>query len=186
MEDFSREETIRLIEQQIRTIDTEGSDDVRRLRHEVERSPKEAEYWFELGLALNQAAMQRDYLLIHKTQIENPDAEMIEVDCAASTPLFEEAIHAFRTVLQLEPDYYGVHTQLGIVLSNLHRLAEAEAEYLQALKDDEEDFSAAYYLGLNYRDMGDEDKAQHFLQMAHDLNPDDEMFNSTQGFPIER
>ena len=54
----------------------------------------------------------------------------------------------------------------------MHRYEEAEQCYLKALEEDEEDFSAAYYLGCTYRDMGDEERASRYFALADQLNPD--------------
>ena len=86
----------------------------------------------------------------------------------------------------MEPDYYGVQTQRGIIYGNLHRMEEAERCYLQALQDDEEDFSAAYYLGLTYRDMGNEEMAKKYLSLAKELNPDDDSLTNSFGEAVER
>lgn len=177
---------IQIIDRQIEKLDTVGSDDMIRLRKHLEHDASDPTMWFDLGIALNQAAMQRDYLEVDRAQLLNPGAEEMDVDGSGSTHLLEEALSVFRKVLEMEPDYYGVHTQMGIVYSNLHRFDEAEQCYLQALKEDEEDFSAAYYLGLTYRDKGDETLAQKYLTLAHELNPDDDTFVNATGLAVER
>lgn len=165
---------ITLIDKQIEKIETIGTDDVSRLRRDLQDNGDDPSQWFDYGIALNQAALHRNLLLEQKAELLNPDAETVEADLSGSIPLLEESLKAFDHVLEMEPDYYGVQTQKGIVYGNMHRLAEAEQCYLQALKDDEEDFSAAYYLGLTYRDLGQEELAKKYLALAHELNPDDE------------
>jgi tetratricopeptide (TPR) repeat protein len=54
----------------------------------------------------------------------------------------------------------------------MHNYPLAEQCYLQALRDDDEDFSAAYYLGITYRNMGDETLAEKYLALANQLNPE--------------
>ena len=183
---LSPEGMLRLIDGQIEKIDTVGTDEVIRLRRDLQGNGDDASQWFDYGIVLNQAAMHRDMLVAQREQLLHPEAEEVEVDFSGSVPIYEEALKAYRHVLEMEPEYYGVHTQMGVVLGNLHRLEEAEACYLEALKEDEEDFSAAYYLGLTYRDMGREDLAQKYLKLAHELNPDDESMTSAQGEVVER
>lgn len=177
---------IRLIEGQIRKIDTVGTDDVARLRRDLEDNADDPSQWFDYGLALSQAAMNRDALVARREELLHPDEKEVEVDLSGSIPLYEEALRAYDRVLQMEPDYYGVQTQRGIVCGNLHRMEEAERCYLKALEDDEEDFSAAYYLGLTYRDMGDEEKAQKYLTLARELNPGDDALTNALGEEVER
>ena len=177
---------LRLINGQIEKIDTVGTDEMIRLRRDLEKDDSDPSQWFDLGLALNQAGIHRDVLVTQREEMLHPDEEEITVDLSGSAPLYEEALKVFDRVLQMEPDYYGVQTQRGIVCGNLHRLEEAEQCYLKALKDDDEDFSAAYYLGLTYRDMGKEELATKYLALAHELNPDDDSFTNAQGEAVER
>lgn len=166
------DDMVKAIDGQIKKLDEVGSDDMVRLRRDLEKVQDDPTLWFDLGIALNQAAMQRDYLVIEREQMLHPDDEHVEADCHESTPMFEEALRAYGKALELEPDYYGVQTQRGIVFGNLHRLDEAEQAYLQALREDEEDFSAAFYLSQVYQDKGDEANAQKYAALAKQLNPE--------------
>lgn len=186
LNNLSPEGMLRLIEGQIEKIDTVGTDEVLRLRHDLESNADDPSQWFDYGLALNQAGMHRDVLVTQREAMLHPDDEEVKVDLSGSVPLYEEALKVFDKVLAMEPGYYGVHTQRGIVNGNLHHMEAAEQCYLQALEDDDEDFSAAYYLGLTYRDMGDEEKAQKYLALARELNPDDDALTNAQGEAVER
>lgn len=177
---------VNLIDKQIEKIDTVGTDEMIRLQRDLKDYPDDPSQWFDYGIALNQAAMHRIMLLDEREHILHPDDEDIESDLQGSIPLLEQALKAFDHVLDMEPDYYGVQTQKGIVYGNMQRLSDAEQCYLQALQDDDEDFSAAYYLGLTYRDMGREDDARKYLALAHELNPDDETFSNGYGQAVEQ
>ena len=83
--------------------------------------------------------------------------------------LFERAAECFKKVLELEPEYYGCHTQLGTVYANMKRLDEALECFKKALEEDEEDFSAAYYMARVYRDLGDAEQAEKFLKLSEEL-----------------
>lgn len=195
---LSPEGMLRLIDGQIEKIDTVGTDDVARLRRDLQDNPDDPSQWFDYALALNQAAMHRDILLEERAKLLAPntddaDAPVVtpaekhpEIDPDGSLPLLEASLKAFDHVLEMEPEYYGVQTQRGIVYGNMHRYPEAVECFLQALKDDDEDFSAAYYLGLTYRDMGNEELARKYLALAHDLNPDDDSLTNAQGESVER
>ena len=147
-----------------------GSDDVTRLRKELEKTPDDAEMWFELGLAYNQAGLQYDMEHEGEPLPESGEEVTLHVNVTAVRPLYEESLKAFDKVAELEPDYYGVACQKGIVYGNMHDLENAEACYLQALKDDDEDFTAAYYLSIVYGDMGKADLAEEYARLAEKLN----------------
>lgn len=180
MDLLDRPTMIKMLEERLQQLYEVGNADVQRLNKELERTPKDAELWFELGLAHNQTGLQYLDMAFEKARLEyleaHPDAEEepehLEVNVPQAWTLFNGALEAFDKVLELEPEYYGVQCQRGIVLGNMQRYEEAEKCYLKALEEDEEDFSAAYYLGCTYRDMGDEDRAKKYLDLANELNPD--------------
>ena len=170
------------IEQQMKVLAANGGSEVVRLQKELESSPKDAELWFELGVALNQAGLQYDDLAARLAELrygmEFPDEVLEEpqeviplnVDVSEGNKLYNYALEAFDRVLELQPDYYGVACQRGIVYGNLLDYPHAEECYLQALKDDEEDFTAAYYLSMVYRDMGKEELADKYMKLSEELN----------------
>ena len=170
------------IAKQMQQLVATGGDDVVRLRKELEKTPNDIETWFNLGLALNQAGLQYEDLAVRLAELrfsqdfqdENmmPEEEMplLKVEVSEGNVLYTEALQAFDHVLELDPDYYGVACQKGVVYGNLQDYENAEKYYLKALQDDEEDFSAAYYLSLTYRDMGKDDLADKYLQLADQLN----------------
>lgn len=169
---------IKVLGERMEQLYENGNSDVQRLEKELERMPDDAELWFELGLAHNQTGLQYLELAFQKADLEyletHPEAEeepeSIEVNAPQALAMFEGALKAFDKVLQLMPEYYGVQCQRGIALANMQRYEEAEQCYLKALEEDEEDFSAAYYLACTYRDMGDEDRAKKYFALAEELN----------------
>ena len=181
MEFLDRPTMIKMLEERMKQLSEQGNADVQRLDKELTNTPDDAEMWFELGLAHNQSGLQylemafeRERLLFleqHPDEEENPNQEQT-VDAPEAYAMFNAALAAFDKVLQLMPDYYGVQCQRGVALGNMHRYEEAEQCYLKALEEDEEDFSAAYYLGCTYRDMGDEEQATRYFTLANELNPD--------------
>ena len=180
MDLLDRPTMIKMLEERMQQLYEVGNTDVQRLNKELERMPKDAELWFELGLAHNQTGLQYLDMAIEKARLEyleaHPEAEEepehLDVDAPQAWAMFNGALQAFNKVLELEPEYYGVQCQRGIALGNMQQYEEAEKCYLKALEEDEEDFSAAYYLGCTYRDMGDEERAAKYFDLARELNPD--------------
>lgn len=84
-----------------------------------------------------------------------------------SRAFYNKALECYRKVLQLEPQYYGVLCQMGLVYSYLNEHDEAVNAFKRALEQDE-DYSAAYYLGHLYMEMGDEAAARLYLQKAQE------------------
>lgn len=193
MDLLDRPTMIKMLEERMRNLYELGNADVQRLGKELERTPDDAELWFELGLAHNQSGLQYLDMAFEKARLEyyeaHPDTEEdpahLEVEAPGAYALFTAALEAFDKVLELVPEYYGVQCQKGVVLGNMHKYEEAVACYLKALEEDEEDFSAAYYLACAYRDMGNEEQAQRYFALAKELNPDDDALSNMQGVPVE-
>ena len=171
---------IKMLSERMEQLYEKGNADVQRLNRELERTPDDAEMWFELGLAHNQTGLQYLELAFEKAKLEyleaHPDAEeepeSIEVNAPQALAMFEGALKAFDKVVELMPEYYGVQCQRGIALANMQRYEEAEQCYLKALVEDEEDFSAAYYLGCTYHELGDEERSKKYFALAEKLNED--------------
>lgn len=169
---------IKMLGERMEQLYENGNADVQRLNRELGRTPDDAEMWFELGLAHNQTGLQYLELAFEKAKLEyleaHPDAEeepeSIEVNAPQALAMFDGALKAFDKVVELMPEYYGVQCQRGIALANMQRYEEAEQCYLKALEEDEEDFSAAYYLGCTYHEMGDEERSKKYLALAESLN----------------
>ena len=184
MEFLDRPAMIKVLEERMKQLYELGNAEVQRIDKELERVPDDVELWFESGLARNQSGLQYLDIAFEKAKLEyfeaHPDAEEepehLEVEAPQAYAMFDAALAAFDKVLELMPDYYGVQCQRGVALGNMQRYDEAEQCYLKALEEDEEDFSAAYYLGCTYRDMGDEEKAAKYFALAQELNTEDNKF----------
>lgn len=165
------------ITRQMEQMLSTGTDEVVRLKKELEKSPQDAEVWFDLGLSLNQAGIQYESLAVRLAEMchepenaEEGEEATIQVDVTPCVGFYKEALSAFDRVRELAPEYYGVECQRGLVYANLRDLPHAEECYLKALEEDEEDFTAAYYLSQVYRDMGKDDLAEKYQKLADDLN----------------
>jgi len=177
MDMLDRPTMIRVLGERLEQLQQQGNSDVLRLGKELERTPDDAELWFELGLAHNQTGLQYLDIAAQRAQLEyleeHPEEEvpeLPEVDATAVQGMFDRALAAFDRVLELAPEFYGVQCQRGIALSNMQRYEEAEQCYLRALEEDEEDFTAASYLAMVYRDMGRDELADRYQRMAEELN----------------
>jgi tetratricopeptide (TPR) repeat protein len=175
------EAMVSALSKQMEHIIAHGSDDVVRLRKELEKAPDDAELWFELGLSLNQAGLQYQDLAVRlaglRYDMEHPEENQpegeevtLQVDVSAGRPLYQDSLAAFDKVLELNPDYYGVACQKGVVYGNMRDLENAEQCYLKALEDDDEDFTAAYYLSMVYSEMGKDDLAEKYQKISEELN----------------
>lgn len=178
MDFLDRPTMIKALEERMEQLCQSGNADVQRLDKEIERTPDDADLWFELGLAHNQSGLQYMDVALQKAHLEyleaNPDAEEVpeafELDAPKAAAMFDGALAAFDRVLELAPDYYGVQCQRGIALANMQRYEEAEQCYLKALEEDEEDFTAASYLSMVYRDTGRDELADKYQRLAEQLN----------------
>ena len=139
------------ITSQMEQLLTSGSDDVVRLRKDE-----------------SLAGIQYD--MEHKADGGEEEEVTLQVNVPAGRPLYQDSLAAFDKVLELNPDYYGVACQKGVVYGNMHDLENAERCYLKALEDDDEDFTAAYYLSQVYGEMGKTDLAEKYQRISDELN----------------
>lgn len=145
----------------------QGSADTARLEREAENMPEDATAWFDLGVSLITDAGTVDYLMDQKRLLEATEEETVrESGTEAKTPLYEKALACFAKAMEIDPEYYGIQYQKGIVYANMQAHAEAEQCFLQALREDEEDFMAAQALSALYGDMGDAERSAHYAEMA--------------------
>lgn len=183
MELLDRPAMIKMLEERMQYLYEKGNADVQRLDKELERTPDDVEMWFESGLARNQSGLQYLDMAFEKARLmymeEHPDTEeepdRLTVEAPQAFDMFSAALRAFDKVLELSPDYYGVQCQRGVALANMQRYEEAEQCYLKALEEDEEDFTAASYLSMVYRDMGKDDLADKYMKLSEELNGREEL-----------
>jgi len=112
-----------------------------------ERKPKfnrshESEAWFQKGLELEESG----------------------------APV-EDAVDAYRKVLDLNPGAAGALVNLGTIYYRLHKFEEAEKYYLAAIEADPEYPLAQFNLGNLYDEQGRFPEAVEFYRRALELNP---------------
>ena len=91
---------------------------------------------------------------------------------AAQTGQIDQAIHAFRTVIAIKPDYAEAHSNLGNVLKDQGKLEEAIEAYNKALSL-KPDYAEAYNnMGNILMDQGKLEGATEAYNKALSLKPD--------------
>ena len=83
----------------------------------------------------------------------------------------EDAVDAYRKVLDLNPGAAGALVNLGTIYYRLHKFEEAEKYYLAAIEADPEYPLAQFNLGNLYDEQGRFPEAVDFYRRALDLNP---------------
>ena len=83
----------------------------------------------------------------------------------------EDAVDAYRKVLDLNPGAAGALVNLGTIYYRLHKFEEAEKYYLAAIEADPEYPLAQFNLGNLYDEQGRIPEAVDFYRRALDLNP---------------
>jgi tetratricopeptide (TPR) repeat protein len=86
--------------------------------------------------------------------------------------LLPQAEESFLEVLRLDPNFPGVHLELGKVYISLRRTDDAVRELEMALKDNAGDGDASYYLGDLLVQESRDAEAIPYLEKATKLKPD--------------
>jgi tetratricopeptide (TPR) repeat protein len=101
-----------------------------------------AEEWFELGMS-----------------------------CDANPSTFEEAIHAYRQVIEAAPEWVEAHINLGTTLFQVGRIGESRQAFAAAVERDERNALAHFNLGCAHERLGDTAAAIHNFRTALSLAP---------------
>jgi len=146
--------------------------DLERLRAD---DPGDGQLLFLLGFAyLKNGDMKtaREYLS-QMLEAAGPDqAEFLMGKASYEALNLQQAEKSFLRVLQLNPDFPGIHVELGKVYSGEHRAGDAIREFQTALKKNPADADANYYLGC---ELVREDRFEEgipYLEKATKLAPD--------------
>ena len=86
--------------------------------------------------------------------------------------LFPQAVESFLEVLRLDPEFPGVHLELGKTYTSLRRTDEAIRELELALKENPGDADASYFLGGLLAQGERYTEAIPYLERARKLKPD--------------
>jgi len=85
---------------------------------------------------------------------------------------WDEAIDAYRRVVEIDPTYAAAWNNLGLLLHRMGEYDDAQAAYATALTQDEHCCQAAYNLGSLHEDRGDVELAIRHYRLALELAPD--------------
>lgn len=84
---------------------------------------------------------------------------------------YKEAEAIFRQIIEMEPNNYRAHYNLGIAYFNLHKIELAIKSYEIALKLKPDYKHCIYNLGLVYEELGNYKKALEYYEKALEIDP---------------
>lgn len=121
-------------------------------------APESGQYMFNFpvsDLAARVAPMARRVAESAKARqaLMNAD-EWYEVGCDVEIGSPDDAIEAYTRAIGLDPSHADAHVNLGRLLHEKGRLAEAETHYRKALESESASAVAAYNLGVVLQDAG--------------------------------
>jgi protein O-mannosyl-transferase len=78
----------------------------------------------------------------------------------------QEAEKVYRESIKYDPRFVDARRNLGAVMAMKKQFPQAIEQWLEGLKYKEEDYTLLFYIGSAYKDMGQMDKAQPWLDRA--------------------
>ena len=91
---------------------------------------------------------------------------------------FNEVVNKYKKIVEIEPDNYKAHNNLGNALKELGKLEEAATSYRKAIKIKSNYTKAYFNLGNILNDFGKFKEAISILLLALKINPNyDEAHN---------
>ncbi len=121
-------------------------------------TPESGQYVFDFSvadLAARVAPMARRAAESAKTREALMNAEeWYELGCEVEIGSPDDAIEAYERAIQLHPLHADAHINLGRLLHEKGRLADAESHYREALRGESSSAVAAYNLGVVLEDAG--------------------------------
>lgn len=105
-------------------------------------------------------------------RVERTADEWYEVAYELESESAEEAIEAYRRVIELVPGHADAHVNIGRLLHEQGAPALAEQHYLAALDADRQHVTAAFNLGVALEDLGRTDEAAEAYRLALKIDPD--------------
>ncbi len=134
-----------------------------------------AHHWYSLFL---RSYGQYDAGLIQIKHAIQLDPLSSVVQANLGTVLFElgrpeEAIAQFKKTIEMDPTYPASHWSIGAIYwTQFGQLDEALAWFKQGLERNPGSAMITAWIGLLYLDLGDEDAAEHWINMAFERVPD--------------
>jgi tetratricopeptide (TPR) repeat protein len=136
----------------------------------TQQNPKDARVWFEL------ASLYRSLAVHAYKQLEaiDPDSVLLEVlraEADADDLRYQDAVKRYQEALKKQPDFPGLHFELGQVYYKMDKPTDAEPELRLALKEDPDNPPANYMLGQILLHDAKAEEALPFLQVAVNGDP---------------
>lgn len=72
---------------------------------------------------------------------------------------YDEAIHAYMTIIEKFPDVYIIYRNIGNSYFQMEKYEQAEENYLKVLEKNPDNYEAKLYIGNTYANRGQNDKA---------------------------
>ena len=91
--------------------------------------------------------------------------------CDGSKETYEQALHAYRQVLKLDPSFADAYVNMGTIYYNEGRFADAEHCYRLALAQDPDHAEAYFNLGNAMDELDRTQEAVKCYERALELNP---------------
>jgi tetratricopeptide (TPR) repeat protein len=113
-------------------------------------------------------------LALQQALAANPNLRMAHTllgEVYRSNGDYAHAAEQYEVVERLDKYSWNNHYNLGVAYQFLHRLEDAAAAYLRALKLEPKDVRTNMNLGLVYLALGQNDDALKYLQTATELDP---------------
>ena len=122
-----------------------SDDAIAQFNQSLARNPKDADALYQLARLHMNAGLDVIQIL---TDLD-PDSFQLHAlmgEVYTSNRLYEASLKEYRAALGKRPDAPGLHYALGVAYRNLQQIDEAEKEFLQALREDPNDFRVNLYL----------------------------------------
>lgn len=140
--------------------------------------PENVDLIYVNASALIRSGKRRDGATVMDTfarQVKNAEAYFLAGSTWVELNEFQRARDDLEAAEQLNPNFTGIHTLLGIARDGLGDPENAEPELRKAFEIDPKDFRANLYLGAILYKRRDLKAAGPFLERALELSPDSEL-----------
>lgn len=140
----------------------------------LKTDPKEDSALLVLGSSLLRLGMYKEAIPLIYSSIQNnntANAHVVLGQAFLGIKAYAQALKEFQEAQKLQPDFDGLHSQMGTAYAGLGSTNLAMAEYEKELVKHPDDFDANYALGRLNRLSNNTDAALKYLAKADGLRP---------------